>query len=346
MNQSQLKASVIDIFCGVGGLTRGLLDSGLNVVAGYDLDHTCKYGYETNNGSFFHDADVRDIDGAEMASKYWSNEQAYKVLVGCAPCQPFSSFSFKNKEVSKSEKWDLLNEFLRIIDESNPDVVSMENVPNLRHQNIFTEFESRLKEKYNVSSSVVYCPDYGVPQRRKRLVLLASKLGPIKMIKPTHDKQNYVTVEKAIKGIKSKGDPLYRFTKLSEINQERIKHSKQGGSWIDWPENLVLDCHKKSSGNSYKSVYGRMSWNDVSPTITTQFYNYGTGRFGHPKENRALTIREGAVLQTFPVDYKFFREEGSVSLKVLGRYIGNAVPPKLGEAIGHSIRENIDLYGE
>lgn len=345
MAENQTNASVIDLFCGIGGLTRGLIDSGLRVEAGFDLDHTCKYAFEENNGSKFYGADVSDINGEDLLNNFWGENQKIKILVGCAPCQPFSSHSFKNREVHKSKKWNLLNEFLRIIEESQPDIISMENVPNLRKQEIFIEFERNLKKHYNVSSKVIYCPDYGVPQRRKRLVLLASKLGPIKMIPPTHKKEEYVTVRQAIKKLNNRKDALSRFTNLSEINKKRIKHSKPGGTWKDWPAELLLECHKKSTGSSYQSVYGRMKWDDVSPTITTQFYNYGTGRFGHPEKNRALTIREGAVLQTFPENYKFFSDEEVVGLKTLGRYIGNAVPPKLGEAIGKSIIENIDKYG-
>lgn len=344
MTENQHPISVVDLFCGVGGLTRGLIDAGLEVKAGYDIDHTCKFAYEENNNTKFFDRNIREVSGNDFSQDYWNDSQ-FKVLVGCAPCQPFSSHSFKNKQVHKSEKWNLLNEFLRIVNETQPDIISMENVPNLRNQEIFIEFVNELSRSYNVSSSVVFCPDYGVPQRRKRLVLLASKLGPIKIINPTHSKDEYVTVRDTIKKTKKRGDPLNRWTKLSDTNRERIKNSIPGGNWTDWPDELILDCHRKSSGSSYKSVYGRMKWDDVSPTITTQFYNYGTGRFGHPKKNRALTIREGALLQTFPIDYKFFEDEEYVGLKTLGRYIGNAVPPKLGEAIGKSIIKNIEDYG-
>jgi DNA (cytosine-5)-methyltransferase 1 len=132
--------------------------------------------------------------------------------------------------------------------------------------------------------------------------------------------------------------------KLSEINMKRMRASKPNGTWHDWDEDLKLACHKKDSGDTYKAVYGRMSWDEPSSTITTQFYNYGTGRFGHPEQDRALTIREAAILQTFPTDYKFYQNENAVFIKKLGIHIGNAVPVDLGFVIGKSIQLHIGEY--
>jgi len=135
-------------------------------------------------------------------------------------------------------------------------------------------------------------------------------------------------------------DKLHVASSLSKINLERIRYSIPGGTWRDWPEELILNCHKKKTGRSYSSVYGRMQWDDVAPTITTQFIGYGTGRFGHPEQDRALTLREGAMLQTFPVNYSFVPEGEEVILKIIARHIGNAVPPRLGEIIGLSIKKH------
>ena len=129
---------------------------------------------------------------------------------------------------------------------------------------------------------------------------------------------------------------------LSDVNIQRIQHSVQGGTWRDWPEELMLECHKKASGQTYSSVYGRMKWDDVAPTITTQFTSYGTGRFGHPEQDRALTLREGAMLQTFPQNYSFVPENEPVVLKQIAKHIGNAVPPRLGEIIGLSIKQHCE----
>ncbi len=132
---------------------------------------------------------------------------------------------------------------------------------------------------------------------------------------------------------------MHKAKRLSDTNIKRIKQSKPNGTWRDWDKKLLPDCYKKDSGQTYTSVYGRMSWNNVSPTITTQFFNYGSGRFGHPTQNRALTLREGALLQTFPENYDF----GEIkSMTAIARHIGNAVPPILGEIIGNTIKQHIE----
>ena len=175
-------------------------------------------------------------------------------------------------------------------------------------------------------------------------MLLASKLGEIDIVSPTHSKQEYRTVEDIIGDLEpiaageiAAKDPLHRSSKLNEVNMKRIRQSKPGGTWRDWDEELLAPCHKKKTGKSYSGVYARMVADDVGPTITTQFYNYGTGRFGHPEQDRALSLREGALLQTFPSDYEFIDPELPFSMKRLGTHIGNAVPVDLGVVIGRSI---------
>ena len=205
-----------------------------------------------------------------------------------------------------------------------------------------------------MSVNKVYCPDYGIPQSRKRLVLLASKYGTISLIPATHSPNQYVTVGDTIRdltplkaGERSPDDPLHRAIALTPLNLQRIKATPYGGSWRDWPEELRLACHKKEGGKSYGSVYGRMVWEKPSPTMTTQCTGYGNGRFGHPEQDRAITPREAALFQTFPMDYQFFENEESVSISTVSRYIGNAVPPKLGEVIAESIFNHLtNLYNE
>jgi DNA (cytosine-5)-methyltransferase 1 len=178
---------------------------------------------------------------------------------------------------------------------------------------------------------------------------LASKIGEIKLIAPTHKPENYKTVKMAIgnlepieAGTSSKKDRLHKSASLSKINLERIKKSIPGGSWRDWNEDLRANCHKKETGNTYGSVYARMKWDKPAPTITTQFFNFGTGRFGHPEQDRALSIREGAILQTFPRKYKFIPTNSPVTFNKLGKHIGNAVPVRLGEIIGESIIRHLE----
>lgn len=194
----------------------------------------------------------------------------------------------------------------------------------------------------------MYCPDYGIPQTRKRLVLLASKLGEIKLIDKTHTPDNYVSVRDVIgklppvnAGEYDPNDPLHRARALNEVNTKRIKHTKEGGSWRDWPEDLLLECYKKKSGNTYSSVYGRMRWDAPSPTMTTHCTGLGNGRFGHPEQDRAITLREASLLQTFPENYKLFESIESYNPSVICRQIGNAVPPKLGQIIAKSIKAHI-----
>ena len=203
---------------------------------------------------------------------------------------------------------------------------------------------------YKVDYEVVYAPNYGIPQNRSRLILLASRLGEIKSPRKTHSKDNYVTVGDVIKKLPKikagqKNIRMIQCTKqknLAPINMERIRQSKPKGTWKDWDEKLLPKCYKKDSGQTYTSVYGRMSWDKVSPTITTQFYSYGSGRFGHPEQDRAISIREGALLQTFPLSYDF----GDLPSTQLGRQIGNAVPPRLGFVIGEAINKHVKEYAK
>jgi len=347
-----MKVSAIDLFCGIGGLSFGLKKAGVNVLAGFDLDISCRFAYEQNVQADFIHKDISKVRGKEIKEKYWSNENQVKVLAGCAPCQPFSAHLNKVKNKKRTKRWRLISEFKRLIEETSPDIVTMENVPNLANQFIFSDYVAFLKRQgYFLSYSNVYCPDYGIPQKRRRLVLLASKYGEISLLPKTHNKQNYITLRQAIghlppvaAGEVCINDILHRAMKFSDINLQRIISSKPNGTWLDWNKDLHLACHKKKTGKTYKAVYGRMTWEEPSSTITTQFYNYGTGRFGHPTQNRALTIREGALLQTFPIDYKFYENEKKIFLKKLGVYIGNAVPVLLGVVIGKSILTHLEAH--
>ena len=347
-----MPCEAIDLFCGIGGLTKGLSLAGIDVIAGYDIDESCRYAYEINNGAVFRCEDVTNINSDEIAQLY--SEKSVRVLVGCAPCQPFSRYSLRyRKNGHKDEKWKLLYAFEKLVKELLPDIVSMENVPNLIHEQVFLDFISTLKKlNYNIDYKVVYCPDYGVPQHRKRLVLLASRLGIIKLIDPIYNKNNYLTVKDAIGALEpiqagetSCNDYLHHASGLSDINIMRIQQSIPGGTWRDWDEELRLKCHRKSSGHSFPSVYGRMEWDKPSPTITTQFYGYGNGRFGHPEQDRAISLREGAILQSFPEDYIFADDEHPSCKRELGTHIGNAVPVELGRAIGVSIQKHLEQMG-
>jgi len=348
MKNSKLKA--IDLFCGIGGMTHGLIESGIDVIAGFDIDESCKFAFEYNNNSKFYNIDISELSGEFLLKLY--PENSIKILVGCAPCQPFSKHTYKVKNRNEDKKWSLLYEFSRLIKEVRPDIVSMENVPQIEKQNVFIDFIKTLeKYKYHIYNETILTTNYGVPQTRKRKVVLASKKGVIELIKPKNDSQKFRTVRQTIGNLEpikdgevSKNDSLHRASKLKKLNKIRIQKSQPGGTWRDWPTELRARCHKKDEGRTYSSVYSRMEWDKPAPTITTQFYNFGTGRFGHPEQNRAISLREGALLQTFPIDYKFMDPNNYISYTKLGIHIGNAVPVKLGYAIGKSILKHLEEY--
>lgn len=344
--------AAVDLFCGVGGLTHGLQLAGIPVIAGIDIEQSCQYAYEHNNNAQFVLRDVTQITGDEL-SAYYPNDTV-KVLVGCAPCQPFSNYSLRyNKQGKKDDKWRLLYYFADLVESIMPEIVSMENVPQLSGEQVFFDFVERLHTLgYQCSWQIVNCAEYCVPQSRKRLVLLASRLGEIKLIPPLLDEAHYRTVRDAIgmlprikAGETDPNDPLHRASKLSEVNKKRIRQSVPGGSWHDWSDDLKLPCHKRESGKGYRGVYGRMEWDKPSPTITTQYYGYGNGRFGHPEQNRALSMREGALLQSFPRAYEFIDPEKHENNRSIGIHIGNAVPVELGRAIGISILQHLENRG-
>lgn len=339
------RIEAVDLFCGIGGLSFGMKTAGFNILAGFDLDHTCRYAFETNTGGTFVYEDVSSVKGKDIKRLY--TQKAIKVLAGCAPCQPFSSYAFKNKNKDPN-KYDLLYEFGRLACEVRPDIITMENVPAIRDfklKPVLKDFVELLKNNgYHVWVDTVYCPNYGIPQNRKRLVLLASIFGDIELLPPTHTPDKYVTVRDTIShlpklkaGETSKVDALHRCSALNQLNMKRIKATPEGGGWKSWPPELILNCHKTEKGRSYGSVYGRMRWDAPSPTMTTQCTGLGNGRFGHPEQDRAISAREAALLQTFPMQYSFFENEATVSVTKASRYIGNAVPPKLGEVIAKSI---------
>jgi DNA (cytosine-5)-methyltransferase 1 len=339
--------AVIDLFCGAGGLAFGLKTAGIPIAAGVDLDPSCRYPLESNTGAKFECRDVSDVRAEEI--EQWFGAADVRVLAGCAPCQPFSTYSQSRRSVD--DRWTLLREFKRLAVTTLPEIVTMENVPGLASQSVWNEFVLALEEQsYHVCWQEVDCTRLGVPQTRKRLVLLASLLGPIELSLVEEQK---CTVRDAIgklpalaAGEVSPIDPLHTASSLTTLNLNRIRASKPGGTWRDWPKELRAKCHRRATGKTYPSVYGRMEWDKPAPTMTTQCYGFGNGRFGHPEQDRAISLREAALIQSFPIEYRFVSNSDEVNFSRLGTLIGNAVPPKLGEAIGKSIMahlETVDL---
>ena len=338
---------VVDFFCGIGGLTHGLRKAKLNVVAGVDSDGSCRFAYEANNkDAQFIEKPIEDVSDWKIRSLLKGAE--WKVFVGCAPCQPFSSYTKKTRRYANNTSgWDLINVFMEKIEAVKPDIVSMENVPRLIHQDIFDKFVKQLKKNgYKPKCGILNCADYGIPQSRRRLVLLASLKGNIELPAPTNERK---TLKDAIYGLprlshgkQDKDDSLHVSARLKDINLERIKQSKPGGTWLDWPLSLRPECYKRQSGQTYKNVYGRLHWKKPAPTLTGQFYSYGTGRFGHPGQKRALSLKEGALIQTFPKSYKFAPKGEKIYIPTIAKHIGNAVPVDLGTIIGKTILAHIE----
>lgn len=347
--QAPPRIVAVDLFCGAGGLAYGLRSAGLEVAAGVDMDPRCRFPFEANCGAHFVQGDVAKVTAEDLSG--WFGDAEVRVLAGCAPCQPFSTYSQSRK--SEDKRWKLLDSFRDLALASLPEIVTMENVAGLAAREVWHSFIAALKNAgYHVVWDEVRCIDYGVPQKRKRLVLLASRLGPIEMPMPTHSGR-HVTVREVIAklppisagGVPGK-DPLHVASRLSATNMQRMKASRAGGTWRDWPEALRAACHTRKTGETYPAVYGRMEWDKPSPTITTQCYGFGNGRFGHPEQDRAISLREAAILQSFPASYRFVEKAADASFRGLGILIGNAVPPKLAQAVGATIVQHVEAVAQ
>ena len=342
-------ASVVDLFCGAGGLSYGLQQEGFLIAAGVDLDADCRYPYETNIQAPFLCRDIAALDGPTVAALFPLG--TLKILVGCAPCQPFSPYNRKRN----SSQWRLLSHFLALIQNIRPEIVSMENVPRLctfKQGRLFRYFVTALTQAgYAVVWNRLFGPDYGLPQTRTRLVLIASRLGSTALPLSTHAPDRYRTVADAIgtlpwlrAGAVDPQDRLHRARNLSPLNMQRMQASRPGGTWRDWPDRLVVPCHQRHAGRTFHAVYGRLEWHKPAPTLTTQFSQFGSGRFGHPVQDRALSLREGTLLQGFPPRYAFVPPDRPVRFTALGRLIGNAVPVTLSLALARALKFHLQEH--
>lgn len=339
----------IDLFCGAGGLTYGLRKAGISIEAGIDLDPACEFPFTFNNDARYIRCDVRELTVNDLTKHYLPG--GIRLLAGCAPCQPFSPFR-RGAYNSNDKKWSLLREFSRLIDGLKPELVTMENVPGLASKRMFSDFVHVLQRiGYHVDWRSVYCPPLGIPQHRRRLVLLASLIGPIQVPFGSLPPEKYRTVRDTIgslphleAGDTDASDPLHKARSVNQTNLQRLRSSRPGGTWLDWAEDLRAKCHRQKSGSSYQSVYARMVWDQPSPTITTQAYSFGTGRFGHPEQDRSLTLREAVLLQTFPRRYRFVKPRGKVFFARIGRLVGNAVPPRLAFIVGKELVRTASAY--
>lgn len=335
--------AAVDLFCGIGGLSFGLEQAGISVKLGVDIDERCRHAFEHNLSGKFLKRDVIELTVDEVVESF--GDASIKVLAGCAPCQPYSTYRRSSKGLPSRSEWSLVERFADLIKAVQPDLVTMENVPPLADQPVFTTLLSAL-EGYHVDWDIVEMTHLGLPQTRKRLVMVGSKLGPIELDfverTPGTVRETIGDLPPLRAGECNQTDPMHRASKLSELNLSRIRASKPGGTWRDWPPEMRAACHARKSGETFPSVYGRMKWDAPSPTITTQCFGYGNGRFGHPEQDRAISLREAAMLQGFPKDYEFLPTGGAPSFASFGRLIGNAVPVPLGKAIGELFIKHVE----
>lgn len=344
----------VDIFCGAGGLTHGFLQAGIKVNAGIDIDEQARHAFVKNNpGAEFLCWDVARKNYTSIQKLF--DADRFRLLAGCAPCQPFSRLTYGRRG---HEAWDLLDNFGRLATRILPEFVTMENVPELadRGREVFGRFVRALRRRgYFVDWRLVHCAEYGIPQARTRLVLLASRLGPIAVPDGRcRYPSQWKTVRDAIEdlprlaaGEEDPNDTLHVAPLLSPMNLKRIRATPHdGGTRRDWPDDLVLDCHRKESGKSYGSIYGRMWWDQPSPTMTTLCTGIGNGRFGHPEQDRSITLREAALFQSFPPSYEFWPIDQKLNRKAVGRMIGNAVPPRLARALAEALLDHVVKRGK
>ncbi|MEA4852324.1 MAG: DNA cytosine methyltransferase [Paludibacter sp.] len=346
--QGNNRLKAVDFFCSGGGMSYGMQQAGINVIAGIDVDKSCEETYKSNiKGAEFIHADVFDLDVTTLEEKLGLQRNDNElILIGCSPCQ-FWSIINTEREKSKKSK-DLLKEFRRFVEYYTPGYVVVENVPGVlrrKHESGLDDFINWLNDNgYKVHFNVHEVSEYGVPQHRRRFTLIANRVSDIE-IEPEKCFGPKVTVRDVLgmqngfaqieAGHKDNTNFMHTTAGLRPINIKRLSLTESdGGTRLSYVENedLAPNCHLNNK-QSFKDTYGRMWWDKPSPTITTKFFSISNGRFAHPEENRAISLREGAVLQSFPKDYIF----KTVSIEKTARMIGNAVPPKYAEAIGKAI---------
>lgn len=346
--------NVIDLFSGSGGSARGFQDAGFKIKAAVEINDIAMKTFLENFPQTIPFKDIKDVSGKEIMKKAGLNNNNV-VIIACPPCQGFSTARRQSQRVTDPRN-NLIDEFVRITEEIMPIAFVMENVPGLAKgigRKKFQETKQKLTNLgYFMVENIVDAADYGVPQRRKRLVVIGTKNRSINLKFPhqthcnpesdnTHlpqwttvwDKIGNLPAVKA--GQTHKNDMLHTAANLSDLNLRRMKITpKDGGSRNSWPEELILECHKKTNG--FTDIYGRMRKNSPSPTITGGCSMISKGRFGHPVQDRAISLREAALLQSFPPDFQFIGNFGEKA-----KQIGNAVPPLLAQRIAESLLEDI-----
>ena len=342
---------VFDFFSGCGGTSAGMAGAGMEIVLAIDNDKEASRTFQANfPATRVLVADIRRLPTRSLDSAVLSSDGHPILFSACAPCQPFSK-QRKATSAAGDKRVGLLGEILRFIKRYRPELLFVENVPGVARgelpQKSFERFTQTIANLgYNSAQGVVGAQDYGVPQRRLRLILLASRLGPVGFPNPSHGPGSpmprYSTVRDWIgslpplaAGTAHAWIPNHRAASLSPLNTRRLQATQEGGSWVDWPPHLIPNCHKDKAGG-HSDVYGRMSWDAPSSSLTTRCISYSNGRFGHPDQDRAISVREAAALQTFPSDFVF-----TGSLNAQARQVGNAVPVLLARRFGEHLVQHV-----
>ena len=339
--------TAVDAFCGAGGLTVGLERAGFDVLLGFDIDELCIKTLNYNE----HKAvccDVRDMLGGKLLEHINLNKGELDLLAGGPPCQGFSIQRTIGND--HDDRNLLVNDYGDLIEEVLPRFFLLENVAGIggkRGREIVDKFRQRVEQVgYHCHQKILDAQDYGVPQRRRRYLIIGEYLDgcdpcfawpEILGTKPPTVRDVIGFLPPPPPGIEHPDFPGHRADKLSQKNLERIRAIKSGQSRVDLPDHLLADCHKLSPDKiGHRNVYGRMAWDEVAPTITARFDSFTRGKFGHPEQDRSVSLYEGALLQTFPDDYKFIGNKVDVA-----RQIGNAVPPQLAFRLGEAIYKSI-----
>lgn len=351
----------VDFFSGAGGVTCGFLQAEIDVLAGIDNEISCRDTYIINNnginqhGISFICEDISTYQPQDLEDELGIHPyEDEMIFVGCSPCQYYTNMK-TTKEKSKESR-TLLEEFRRFVDYFRPGYIFIENVPGLKNnpESPLGQFQLFLQDNgYSFDENVVNAKYFGVPQNRRRYILIASRLttpeNPIQI--PEQDRINVRTVRDAIgntnlfppiqAGVMDRSDFQHSTAKITPINLNRLANTPlDGGDRTAWANNekLQLNCYINHDGHT--DVYGRMAWDRPSPTITTKFCSISNGRYGHPEQLRAISLREGATLQSFPRNYIFYsRGQGSIA-----KMIGNAVPPLLAKSIGETINAHFNRW--
>ena len=335
----------IDFFCGAGGLTRGLLDAGIKVVSGVDNDNRIRRTYESNNQpSRFIAADIQDIDIEALRKQLDIRPEDPTLYAACTPCQPFSTL---NTMHTVDRRKSLILDFAAIVEQAPPDYIIVENVPGLSNavgRDIYREFEKTLNKRgFRIDAGMLDAKEFGVPQTRKRFILVASRHGCPTLPSPT-SRMRFKTVGDFIRkfpaiahGERSDSCKNHVARKLPPHHLRILEAVPlDGGSRRDIADmSILLKCHQRNP-DAHKDVFGRMSWELPAPTLTCRCTDVYCGRFIHPEQLRGISVREAAALQTFDDQYEFFGH----SILEQARQVGNAVPVKLAKLLGDSIIES------